>query len=227
VEHDPLEIKARVAEIAQGALAAAGVAPSELAAVGITNQRETTVVWDRATGRPVCNAIVWQDTRTAGICDELARDGGQTGCGRRLGCRWRPTSRARRYAGSWTTCPVSGLAPRPVRSSAARSTRGASGPDRGSTWRTPRHRRDQRQPHPPVDLETLQWDDEASQLDARPRAMLPDVRSSSEVYGTAVDCLPGVPIAGDLGTSRPRSSATPGSGRGMPRTRTGRAASHC
>ena len=77
VEHDPLELRARVEEIATGALTAAGISPSQLAAVGITNQRETTIVWDRATGKPVYNAIVWQDTRTAGICDELAREGGQ------------------------------------------------------------------------------------------------------------------------------------------------------
>ena len=200
VEHDPLEIKARVAEIVQGALAAAGVVPSELAAVGITNQRETTVVWDRATGRPVCNAIVWQDTRTAGICDELAREGGQDRLRARTGLplatyfsgpkiRWIldnvPGVRARAEAGevicgtvdTWciwnlTGGPHGGLHVTDV-TNASRTLL--------------------------FDLETLQWDDELLSLMRVPRAMLPDIRSSSEVYGTAVDCLPGVPIAGDLG----------------------------
>jgi len=93
VEHDPLEIKARVAEIAQGALAAAGVAPSELAAVGITNQRETTVVWDRATGRPSAmpSSGRTRERRASATSSRVTAD--RTGCGRRLGCRWRPTSR--------------------------------------------------------------------------------------------------------------------------------------
>jgi glycerol kinase len=77
VEHDPIEILARVYEVVASALAVAGISCHDLAAVGITNQRETTIVWDRATGRPVCNAIVCQDTRTAGICRELAGEGGQ------------------------------------------------------------------------------------------------------------------------------------------------------
>jgi glycerol kinase len=68
----------------------------------ITNQRETSLVWDRRTGRPIHNAIVWQDTRTAGIVAELARDGGQDRFRAATGCRWPPTSRVRRSAGSWT-----------------------------------------------------------------------------------------------------------------------------
>ncbi|MER3426254.1 MAG: glycerol kinase, partial [Thermoleophilia bacterium] len=68
VEHDPKEIWARSVEVIRGALAKAGISAADLAAVGVTNQRETTVVWDRRTGEPVYNAIVWQDTRTADIC---------------------------------------------------------------------------------------------------------------------------------------------------------------
>ncbi|HDZ90745.1 MAG: glycerol kinase GlpK [Deltaproteobacteria bacterium] len=77
VEHDPLEIWNNTRLVIQGALAKAGIAGADLAAVGITNQRETTVLWDRDTGRPYCNAIVWQCTRTDHICRELVRDGGQ------------------------------------------------------------------------------------------------------------------------------------------------------
>lgn len=72
VEHDPMEIWSKTVSVIEGGLARAGLGPSDLAAVGITNQRETTVVWERATGRPVANAIVWQDTRTADLCEELA-----------------------------------------------------------------------------------------------------------------------------------------------------------
>ncbi|MDO9131357.1 MAG: FGGY family carbohydrate kinase, partial [Anaerolineales bacterium] len=77
VEHDPLEIWARTQDVIKGALAKGGVNVSDIAAIGVTNQRETTVVWDRHTGQSVYNAIVWQDTRTDAICNELARDGGQ------------------------------------------------------------------------------------------------------------------------------------------------------
>jgi glycerol kinase len=77
VEHDPVEIWSKVTAVIQGALDKAGISGSDLAAVGMTNQRETTVVWDAATGEPVANAIVWQDTRTADLCDELGAEGGQ------------------------------------------------------------------------------------------------------------------------------------------------------
>ena len=80
VEHDPLEIWARTQEVMAGALgklALSEVEGHQIAAIGITNQRETAVVWDKSTGKPVYNAIVWQDTRTDGICNELAKDGGQ------------------------------------------------------------------------------------------------------------------------------------------------------
>jgi len=77
VEHDALEIWTRTQEVIAGALAKARVLSADLAAVGITNQRETTVVWDKATGQPIHNALVWQDTRTADICAALARAGGQ------------------------------------------------------------------------------------------------------------------------------------------------------
>jgi glycerol kinase len=77
VEHDPIEIITRTNEVIKGALAKTKVDPKDIAAVGVTNQRETTVVWEKATGKPVYNAIVWQDTRTADICNELAKNGGQ------------------------------------------------------------------------------------------------------------------------------------------------------
>src|SRR3954463_2662183 len=75
VEHDPREIWASQIGVAVEALGRAQVRPSELAAIGITNQRETTIVWDRDTGEPVCNAIVWQDRRTADYCERLKKEG--------------------------------------------------------------------------------------------------------------------------------------------------------
>ena len=75
VEHDPLEIWARTQDVIKGALKKAGASFKDLVAIGVTNQRETTVVWEKATGKPVYNAIVWQDTRTDKICNELAKDG--------------------------------------------------------------------------------------------------------------------------------------------------------
>src|SRR4051794_41580168 len=77
VEHDVTEIWARTQEVVDEAVAAAGAGSGDIAGVGITNQRETTVVWDRNTGEPIHNALVWQDTRTDKIVDELSRDGGQ------------------------------------------------------------------------------------------------------------------------------------------------------
>ena len=76
VEHDPMEIWERTQSVIAGALRSAGASGADVVAIGIANQRETTVVWDRHTGRPLCNAIVWQDTRTKGICDRLAASGG-------------------------------------------------------------------------------------------------------------------------------------------------------
>ena len=77
VEHDPMEIWERCQEVMQEALDSAGASADDIAGLGITNQRETTVVWDRNTGEPVMNAIVWQDTRTDKLVDEFSRDGGQ------------------------------------------------------------------------------------------------------------------------------------------------------
>ncbi len=76
VEHDPLEIWERTQQVIRQAVAQAGLDPREIGSVGVTNQRETTIVWDRQTGQPFHNAIVWQDTRTKDLCDELMRQGG-------------------------------------------------------------------------------------------------------------------------------------------------------
>ena len=96
VEHDPLEIWERTQSVIRGALAKGNIDPQDIAAVGITNQRETTVVWDKTTGKPLYNAIVWQDTRTDTIINEFAKRVARIASATRSACRWRRTSRARR-----------------------------------------------------------------------------------------------------------------------------------
>ena len=207
VEHDADEILDRVLACVRGALAAAGVDARALAAVGISNQRETTVVWSRATGRPVANAIVWQDTRTADACARLA--GGATdGTDRFRATTGLPIST---YSSALKLAtiiedadPTTG---RPRRSDAERGDllfgtidtwliwHLTGGPDGGvhvtdvtNASRTML-----------MDLQTLGWDAAILAEIGVPQAMLPQIRSSSEVYGSGVGELAGVPIAGDLG----------------------------
>jgi len=200
-----------------GALAKADIGAADLAAIGITNQRETAVVWDRRTGRPIHNAIVWQDTRTDGIIAELGRDGGQDRFRSKVGLplatyfsgpkiRWLlenvPDARAKAEAGdllfgtidTWVIWNLTGGA-----AGGGAAGGGAAGAPTGAAGGV--HVTDVTNASRTMlmDLRTLDWD--AGMLSAMgvPRAMLPSIRASSEVYGTAVGDLAGVPIAGDLG----------------------------
>lgn len=118
VEHDPVEIWERTNSVIQTAVRQGGLSPADLVAIGITNQRETTVVWDPRNGRPYYNAIVWQDTRTDSIAAALEREGHGEVIRRKAACRPPPTSPAGRSSGSWTTWKASG----PPRSRATRSS---------------------------------------------------------------------------------------------------------
>ena len=210
VEHDPLEILARCREVIRGGLARAGIGAGDLAAVGIANQRETTVVWDRRTGQPVYNAIVWQDTRTDGFIAELARDGGQDRFRSRVGLplatyfsgpkiRWVldnvPGARARAEAGdllfgtidSWVMWNLTGGAAG-AGTGSGRSAEGVHVTDVSNASRSML-----------MNLRTLDWDADILAVMGVPRSMLPSIRASSEVYGDAVGDLAGVPVAGDLG----------------------------
>ena len=210
VEHDPREILARCREVIRGGLARAGIGAGDLAAVGIANQRETTVVWDRRTGQPVYNAIVWQDTRTDGFIAELARDGGQDRFRSRVGLplatyfsgpkiRWVldnvPGARARAEAGdllfgtidSWVMWNLTGGAAG-AGTGSARSADGVHVTDVSNASRSML-----------MNLRTLDWDADMLAVMGVPRSMLPAIRASSEVYGEAVGDLAGVPVAGDLG----------------------------
>jgi glycerol kinase len=201
VEHDADEILERVRTCVRVALRESGADARALAAVGISNQRETTVVWSRRTGRPAHNAIVWQDTRTAAACERLAADGGMdrfrslTGLpistySSALKLAWileagGPERRAAAEAGellfgtidSWLIWHLTGGVDGGVHSI-----------DVTNASRTML-----------MGLESLAWEPDLLDAMGIPPAMLPPIRSSSEVYGDGVGDLAGVPISGDLG----------------------------
>ncbi|MGC0271959.1 glycerol kinase GlpK [Pseudactinotalea sp. Z1739] len=202
VEHDPGEILHNTGEVIAQALAKADLRAGDLAAVGITNQRETVVVWDKHTGEPVHNAIVWQDTRTQRIVDEL---GGRQGPGRYRETTGLPL--ATYFSGpkvKWILDNVDGVRARAEAGDLLfgntdawllwNMTGGASGglhiTDVTNASRTLL-----------MDLHTLEWDDDIAADMGIPTSMLPQIRSSAEVYGTGHDdsWVPGVPIAGILG----------------------------
>ncbi|MDI3423164.1 glycerol kinase GlpK [Streptomyces luteolus] len=200
VEHDATEIWSKVQAVVAGALAKAGLRADQLSALGITNQRETTVLWDRATGKPVHNAIVWQDTRTSALCTEL---GGSDGQDRFRDATGLPL--ASYFSGpkaAWLLDNVPGLRTRAERGEIAFGTIDSwliwnltGGTDGGvhvtdvtNAGRTML-----------MNLETLQWDGQILSAMNVPEAMLPEIRSSAEVYGTAVGQLAGVPVASALG----------------------------
>lgn len=200
VEHNPMEIWERTQEVIKSALKKSGVDPKDIAAVGVTNQRETTVVWEKATGKPVYNAIVWQDTRTDKICDELAKSGGQD--------RFRPKvglPLATYFSGpkiKWILDNVGG-----VRAKAEKGEVLFGNIDTWVIWNLtggPKggvHVTDVSNASRTMlmNLATLDWDDEILKLMGVPKAMLPKVMPSSAVYGKAVGDLAGIPVAGDLG----------------------------
>ncbi|MGA2872988.1 MAG: glycerol kinase GlpK [Candidatus Dormibacteria bacterium] len=200
VEHNPEEIWARCQDVIKGALEKAGCSASDLAAIGVTNQRETAVVWEKATGKPVYNAIVWQDTRTDTICNELARDGGQD---RLRGKTGLPL--ATYFSGPKIKWILENVAGSRAKAEAGEILFGnidsfliwhlTGGPDGGvhvtdvtNASRTLM-----------MDLKTLDWDPEILKLLGVPRAMLPRIMSSSHVYGECRGTLAGIPVAGDLG----------------------------
>jgi glycerol kinase len=200
VEHDPAEIWTRCVEVIRGALGKAGITASDLAAVGITNQRETAVVWDRRTGKAVHNAIVWQDTRTDTIINEFARDGGQD---RLRGKTGLPL--ATYFSGpkvKWILDNVSG-----AREAAEAGDLLFGNIDTWCIWNLTGgsnggvHVTDVTNASRTLlfNYSTLSWDDEILQLMGIPKSMLPTVKASSEVYGKATGDLAGVAVAGDLG----------------------------
>ncbi len=199
VEHDPEAIWATQLQTAKDALSKAGLTAADIAAIGVTNQRETTVLWDKATGKPIANAIVWQSRVTAPICDRLKADGHE------------PTFRKK--TGLVIDAYFSGTKIKHLLDShdglRARAARGEvlfGTIDTFLIWRLTGgkvHVTDVSNASRTLlfNIHTLQWDDELLKLLDVPRAMLPEVKSSSEVYGHTDSSLFGaaIPIAGDAG----------------------------
>jgi glycerol kinase len=198
VEHDPMEVWARVQDVVAGALEKAGITAQDLAAIGVTNQRETTVVWNPKTGQPYYNAIVWQDTRTDKICNELAKEGGQDRFRSKVGLPL-----ATYFSGPkirWILDNVPG-----VREAAARGEAVFGNMDTWVIWNMTggvnggAHVTDVSNASRTMlmNLYTLDWDDEILKVMGIPRAMLPEIRPSSDpkVYGFWSK----VPVCGDLG----------------------------
>jgi glycerol kinase len=201
VEHDPEEIWRRTEEVINEAMQQSGLRPKDLAAIGITNQRETTVLWNRKTGRAVYNAIVWQDTRVEGDVEELSRQGGQ--------------DRFRHMTGLPLATYFSGLKIRWILNNVKGARELAEGGDLlfGNidsylVWKLTGGTNDgihitdvtNASRTQLMDLRTLNWDDTQLKLFGIPKAVLPRVASSSEVYGLArLPAIEGVPVAGILG----------------------------
>jgi glycerol kinase len=200
VEHSPDEIWERTQSVIKGALQKGNIDPKDIAAVGITNQRETTVVWDKKTGKPYYNAIVWQDTRTDQICNELSIDGGQDRFRAKVGLPISTYSSGPKL--KWILDNVDG-----VRAAAERGDAIFGNIDTYVIWHMTGgtnggvHVTDVTNASRTMlmDLKTLDWDDEILKIMTLPRSMLPQVRSSSEVYGKATGDLAGISVAGDLG----------------------------
>jgi glycerol kinase len=199
VEHDPLEILASVQATMVEVLARASVRPTQLAGIGITNQRETTVVWDRGTGQPVHRAIVWQSRQTAHICEQLQRDGAEPLVRERTGLVVDPYFSGTKVR--WILDHVPGARARAERGELAFGT-----VDTWLLWNLSAERvhvTDATNASRTMlyDIQRRRWCPELLALLGVPEAMLPDVRSSSEVYAhTAAQPLgAAVPIAGIAG----------------------------
>jgi glycerol kinase len=201
VEHDPLEILRRTEEVISEALEQRGLRASDLAAIGITNQRETTVVWERKTGRPVANALVWQDTRVAEDVGRFSANGGQDRFRAQTGLplstyfsslklRWIlenvPGAKEKAIAGELLFGNIDTFL---VWNLTGGPNGGVHVTDVTNASRTQLFH-----------LKNLDWDDDLLAAFGVSRAMLPQVRSSSEIYGeAALASVAGVPIAGILG----------------------------
>jgi glycerol kinase len=196
VEHDPEEIWENVLTVVGDALDGAGLSVDELAALGIANQRESTVLWDRATGAPVHNAINWQDTRTDHLCRELAGDVGQDRFRDRCGLPLTTYFSGPKIR--WLLDRISGLRERAEEGEVVFGTI-----DSWLIWKLcGRHVTDVTNASRTMlmNLESLEWDPELLDAIGVPRAMLPEIHPSAAVYGEIRDgALAGVPVASALG----------------------------
>jgi glycerol kinase len=199
VEHVPEEIWATCLWAVKTALKKAGVEPQEIAAIGITNQRETTIVWDRATGKAIHNAIVWQDRRTSKLCERLRRDGAEPMVSKKTGLLLDPYFSATKIG--WLLDSVPGARKRAERGELAfgtietyliwRLTNGAShATDATNASRTLLY-----------NIQSGDWDDDLLKLFRVPRALLPTVKDNADDFGTTERSVLGaaIPIRGAAG----------------------------
>ena len=195
VEQDAEEILGNVLQVVPDALEKAGLKLADLAALGIANQRETTVVWDRDSGRPIYNAISWQDTRTDKIVNRLAAEGGKDRFRAKTGLPLTTYFSGPKI--QWILAHVEG-----ARDGAERGTVLFGTMDTWLIWKlTGRHVTDVTNASRTMlmDLRSLDWDDELLEAMKVPRAMLPEIHASSEPYGEAGAPLRGLPVAAALG----------------------------
>ncbi len=199
VEHDPMDIWASQISVAVEAMSKIGAGAENIAAIGITNQRETTVVWEKETGKPVCNAIVWQCRSTAELVDELKSEGFDRIIREKTGLI--PDAYFSATKLKWILDHVRGARERAVRGELLFGT-----VDTWLIWNLTNRRvhvTDYTNASRTMlfDIHKLRWDDEILEKLEIPRQMLPEVRPSSEVYGYTEDCIlgGGIPIAGAAG----------------------------
>ena len=195
VEQDAEEILGNVLQVVPDALEKAGLKLADLAALGIANQRETTLVWDRHTGRPIYNAISWQDTRTDKIVNRLAAEGGKDRFRAKTGLPLTTYFSGPKI--QWILDHVEGARERAERGTVLFGTM-----DTWLIWKlTGRHVTDVTNASRTMlmDLRSLDWDDELLEAMKVPRAMLPEIHASSEPYGEAGAPLRGLPVAAALG----------------------------
>ena len=197
VEHDPEEIWATQIAVAGEAMARAGIGARDVAAIGITNQRETTIVWDRATGKPVCNAIVWQDRRTAAACDALKSRGLEARVTEKTGLVLDAYFSATKLA--WILDNVPG-----ARAAAEAGKLAFGTVDSWLVWKLSggaAHVTDETNASRTLlyNIHTSAWDEELLQLFRVPRRMLPEVKASSSLVAEADILASRIPIAGVAG----------------------------
>ncbi len=215
VEHDPEAIWGSVTAVVRDALAKAGADANRVRGIGITNQRETTVLWDRATGRPVANAIVWQDRRTADACESLRKDGVEPAVSAKTGLRLDPYFSATKIA--WLLDNVAGLRARAERGEVAFGTI-----DSFLLWRLTGgkvHATDASNASRTLlfDIHAQAWDDELLGIFGVPRALLPEVRDCAAEFGIATDAALGgeIPVLGIAGDQQAALIGQAGFGYGM------------
>ncbi|HWS22907.1 MAG TPA: glycerol kinase GlpK [Anaerolineales bacterium] len=195
VEHDPIEIWQNVKLVMEDSLSKSNLTKADILGIGITNQRETTVIWDRSTGLPVYNAIVWQDTRTDIICAELSKNGGQDRFRNATGLPL-----ATYFSGpkiQWLLNQISNGHDRAIKGELLFGNM-----DTWLIWNlTGEHITDVTNASRTMlmNLKTLAWDSNILQELSIPEILLPKIRSSSEVYGLSKEVFSGTPVCGDLG----------------------------